>query len=634
MGPTTRRPDRWVAWTIAVVVLTGAYAVAVALTGGFKISLAGVRLRSHSWQRPAAVAAMGAVIVAVAARAWIAAASARLASVLEASRASTWLVTAAAIWTLSVGIGFGTFASGGADSYGYVGQARLLAHGRLTDTIPVSRDYQWPNVEYTLTPLGFTKGRSPGVIAPLYPPGLPLLLAPFSLLSESAVYVVVPIFGVLLIWATYCFGARCGDRAAGAWAAMFLSVSPTFLNQVVQPMSDVPCAACWLAALVTSSRASVRASLGSGVLCSLAILIRPNLAPLALIVAFVCVSSSSEGLRPSDSPTLSLASRFAGSLRSRGSLRYARSRRPRAALPRRSTDRSDGAKVGRVGSLARSFAGLRALSFPGGIVPGLVVLGWIQFVRYGSPFASGYGTVSDVFAFEYVVPNLNRYPRWITESHTPFVWLWLLAPVWIVRCAKNQRLAWSAFALSVAVWLAYLPYLFFQPNEWFYTRFLLPAIPIMILFSTASVLAGIRALPAVWRVPAAVVVLLLVGTPSLRYAQQNGVFDVRKQERKYPLAGEFVRTRGPANAFVLAAQHSGSIRYYANRPTLRWDLLSPTRLDQVLAAVRAQGYEPLLVVDTGEYEDFRARFAATGQQAVQQLTPLAVLGDARVFAFK
>jgi len=54
----------------------------------------------------------------------------------------------------------------------------------------------------------------------------------------------------------------------------------------------------------------------------------------------------------------------------------------------------------------------------------------------------------------------------------------------------------------------------------------------------------------------------------------------------------------------------------------------------VLATFRAQGYEPLLVVDTGEYEDFRARFAATGQRAVQQLTPVAVLGDARVFAFR
>lgn len=95
-----------------------------------------------------------------------------------------------------------------------------------------------------------------------------------------------------------------------------------------------------------------------------------------------------------------------------------------------------------------------------------------------------------------------------------------------------------------------------------------------------------------------------------------------------------MRTKGPANAFVLAAQHSGSIRYYANRPTLRWDLISPTRLDQALATFRAQGYEPLLVVDVGEYEAFRERFAATDQRAIDQLTPMAVLGDARVFAFR
>ena len=484
------------------------------------------------------------------------------------------MVLVAAIWTLSVGIGFGTFAIGGADSYGYVGQARLLAHGKLTDTIPVSRDYQWPNVDYTLTPLGFTKGTSPGVIAPLYPPGLPLLLAPFSLVSERAIYLVVPIFGVLLIWATFRIGALCGDGVAGAWASLFLAVSPTFLYQVVQPMSDVPCAACWLAALIIASRASTAASLGSAALCSLAILIRPNLAPLALIVGLVAVSSN------------------------------------------------------------RSMRMRRALSFLAGVVPGLAALGWIQFVRYGSPFASGYGTASNVFALEYVVPNLSRYPLWMTKSHTAFIWFWLLAPLWIVRRSKDQRFAWSALGLSVAVWLAYLPYLFFQPNEWFYTRFLLPAIPIMIFFSTASVLAGIRALSAVWRPPVAAGVALIVGITSLHYAQRNRVFDIRDQERKYPLAGEFVRTRMPANAFVLAAQHSGSIRYYANRPTLRWDLLSPTRLDQALATVRAQGYEPLLVIDSGEYDDFRDRFAATGQQAVQQLTPLAVLGDARVFGFR
>ena len=191
--------DRLIAWMTAVVGVTAAYASAVALTGGFKISIAGFRFSSHAWERPAVVAGLGAIVLAGLARARIAAVSIRLAAILESSGFARSLVASAAIWTLAIGIGYGTFASGGADSYGYVGQARLLAHGRLTDTIPVSPDYQWPDVEYTLTPLGFTKGQSPGVIAPQYPPGLPLLLAPLSAVSEQAVYYAVPIFGVLLM---------------------------------------------------------------------------------------------------------------------------------------------------------------------------------------------------------------------------------------------------------------------------------------------------------------------------------------------------------------------------------------------------------------------------------------------------
>jgi hypothetical protein len=40
------------------------------------------------------------------------------------------------------------------------------------------------------------------------------------------------------------------------------------------------------------------------------------------------------------------------------------------------------------------------------------------------------------------------------------------------------------------------------------------------------------------------------------------------------------------------------------------------------------------VVDAAENETFRQRVLATNQRAVQRLTPLAVLGDARVFSFR
>ena len=173
---------------------------------------------------------------------------------------------------------------GGADSYGYAGQARLLRHGTLTETIPLDPGFRWPDARATLIPLGFTGGSQPAVMAPLYPPGLPLMMAAFGAVAEPAIFLVVPLFGVLAVWCTWRLGASLGQPLAGALAAVFLSVSPTFLYQLVQPMGDVPAAACWLAALIAASRQTQLSAGGAGMLTALAIAIRPNLAPLAGLI--------------------------------------------------------------------------------------------------------------------------------------------------------------------------------------------------------------------------------------------------------------------------------------------------------------------------------------------------------------
>lgn len=560
--------------------MAGVYAIAVAWTGGFTLRVGGVRLRSHSWLRPALVAFTGAFVLVCAARAEVIALIASASRALESRRTATILATSAAAWTLVAGLAFGTFAIGGADSYGYVSQARLLAHGRLTDTVPAGAEYTWPDVAATFTPLGFTPGRSPGVIAPKYPPGLPLLMVPLMRMSDSAVYLLVPCFGALLVWCTYRLGRVLGDRFAGALGAVLLSISPTFLYQVVQPMSDVPAAACWVAALLIASRATDWNAASAAMIASVAVLIRPNLAPLGAIVFVVAV--------------------FSGS---------GRRTRPETVARAR-----------------------RAAAFVLAIVPGIVVLGWIQYARYGSATASGYGTLSDAFAFAYIRENLARYPRWLTETHAWVLWLSAGAPVWIARRSHRRLMAWAAFALALAVWASYLPYLPFHEEEWFYTRFLLPSIAIMLFFAAAITLWGLRKLPLVARAAATVALFGALVVHGLYAARAHGAFDIRIQERKYPLAGAFVRDHLPSNAIVLAAQHSGSIRFYSGRPTFRWDLLSPARLDQALATFRAQGYEPFLVVDGGEYEDFKNRFDATRQRASADATLLSILGDARVYA--
>ena len=566
--------DAWITWLLAATALAAAYAAAIAATGGFTLRIGAIRLRSHSWVRPALAAAAGAAILLYFARARVAAAVASALAITRDSRFPIVLVSAAIVWSLAAGIVFGTFANGGADSYGYVGQARLLAQGRLTDTIPFSPDYPWPDVALTLTPLGFTPGQARGVIAPKYPPGLPLLLAPLAAISERAIYFFVPVCGAFLVWLTYRLGVRWGDDRAGGMGAVLLSVSPTFLYQVVQPMSDVPAAVGWLGALLLAARPSANAAAGAGALASLAILIRPNLAPLALLVGMLAAAAGSQH------------------------------------------------RVRRV------------VIFGTALLPGVLLLGWIQAVRYGSPTASGYGTLSDAFSASYIAENLARYPRWLTETHTSFIWLSLLAPWWMAWQAPRRPVAWMALALAAGVWAAYLPYIYFHPHEWFYTRFLLPALPVMLVGAAAVALWPLGRFAPRAQGPAAVILLAILAVACLHSAKTHGAFSIRIQERKYPLAGTFVREHLPRSAFVLAAQHSGSVRYYSGRPTLRWDLLSPTRLDEALGILRSQGFEPFLVVDAGEYEEFRSRFEAAGQQSPRALTPLAVMGDARVFAFR
>lgn len=574
------KQSRWVAWLAVATVLAAIYAIAVAWSGGFTLHVGGVRMRSHSWLRPAIVALGGCVVLIYGARVQVSALIVDASRALESVRTAAVLAAGATAWAFMAGVAFCTFAIGGADSYGYVAQARLFARGALTDRVPSSPEYTWPDVAATFTPLGFTPGSSPGVIAPKYPPGLPLLMAPFMWLPERAVYALVPCFGALLVWLTYRLGAALGDPRAGALAAVLLSISPTFLYQVVQPMSDVPTAACWLAALLLASRATPGSAASSALMASVAVLIRPNLAPLALIV--LVVAAFSPGRRPTRTETRARARRVA--------------------------------------------------AFVLSIAPGLILLAWIQNARYGSPAASGYGSLSAAFAFSYIRENLARYPRWLTETHTWFIWLSAVAPLWIVRRSHRPLLAWAAFVLALAVWVSYLPYLYFNQEEWFYTRFLLPSIAIMLFFASALTLWLLRTLPLVGRAAVTGLLYTALVVSGLQAARTHGAFDIRIPERKYPLAGAFARDHLPANAIVLAAQHSGSIRYYSGRPTFRWDLLSPARLDQVLATFRAHGYEPFLVVDSAEFEVFSKRFESTNQRASQHPTLLAMFGDARVYA--
>jgi hypothetical protein len=89
------------------------------------------------------------------------------------------------------------------------------------------------------------------------------------------------------------------------------------------------------------------------------------------------------------------------------------------------------------------------------------------------------------------------------------------------------------------------------------------------------------------------------------------------ERRRYLDAGHYLESVLPAEAIVLAMQHSGSVRYYTGRLTMRWDVLEAGRLDTAVAALQARGVPVFALLESWEEEDFRRRFAS--QRTVEAL---------------
>jgi hypothetical protein len=401
------------------------------------------------------------------------------------------------------------------------------------------------------------------------------------LAGREAVFYVVPLLAGLAVVATYVMGVSVAGKAVGVGAAALLATSPSFLFQTTAaPMSDVPVAAWWAAALALGLSSRPGGALLSGLAASLAILTRPNLAPLALIPF---VTMTWEWFRYGSGPR-------------------------------------------RVGWMA---------AYVAGVVPGCFGIAMLFGMWYGSPFTSGYGSLGSIYSWQNVLPNLVRYPLWVAQSETPLVLLaCAAAPALVTRVSDAGRVgerarvitvAWICFIAAVLV--SYLAYEAF--HAWWFVRFMLPAFPPLLVLATVSIVA------ACWRLspwlravlPAAVVATIV--WYGLDYARDHGVFSARS-ERKYAEAANYVARRLPHKAAVLSMQHSGSVRYYSGRATIRFDHIPAAKLDATLTTLAASGYRPFILLEAWEVPDFQKRFTGFSPLARLDWPPMALLRDSNI----
>jgi hypothetical protein len=524
------------------IVIVASLAAALQFTvGGVEIGVGGVRISNHSWLRPSLIGFVGALLLWLKFREEVAGDLAAIDRAVE--RAAPWLAAGAAAATLTVGIVWGTRAAGGSDSYCYIGQAEEFAAGHAVLREPLARTVPLPRPDLVFAPVGFVP-RAAGGAVPMCAPGLSLLMAPaWKIGGEIGLHLVVPLLGSLAVWCTYLLGCRMNGPIAGASSAVLVAASPIFLYQLVQPMSDVPAAALWTTALAVVSRGRAHHHWAAGLLTSIALLTRPNLAPAVLpIVLFIA-------------------------------------RQPRALL-----------------------------RFVIGLLPGCVLLMWLNAVRYGSPFRTGYGDVDMLFSLSHLLPNAARYWEWTLSAQTPFVLLALAIPFVAARWQPGDRersaFAWMGLAYLLMIVACYLPYSVF--DAWWYTRFLLPALPLALAFASAAWIGLVSRTPA----PGAIAMVTTIALASgyVTYARTHSTFALRDFERRFIRTGTYVGSTLPANAVVITIQESGAVRHYGRRPAALWDAIAPDALDETVARFEEAGLKPYLLLEDWEEAGFRERF--------------------------
>jgi hypothetical protein len=420
-----------------------------------------------------------------------------------------------------------SFAPGGADSSGYLNSARLFARGRATEPIRglerLGLAHEYANV---FVPLGYTPLENrPGWMAPSYPPGFPLHMALAGRLGgwTAAPFLVSPLAGIACIVLLFFLGRELRlSRGFAAGGSLILAFFPTFVFQELQPMSDVLATAWAIATVLGALRARSRGSPGWAAFAGFAFGMAVLVRPTNLLL-IVPVS-------------------FALGLRFR-----------------------------------------TWFAFAAGGVPAAGFLLAYNRALFGNPLTTGYrNLLAEGMAWSNFPVRLRHYGVWLARLLTPIVPLaWLALPFDRRASLRDRATLFSWFAAFLLFYCFYATY-----ETWWYTRFLLPGIPGLILGALVVVRDLVERIrrPAGARAMVAVTVVALVVFVGARFGESNRVHKFYKGERQYERACEMARRALPKDALVVSMQMSGALHYYTDATCVMWNWLLP----DAFAALRAE----------------------------------------------
>ncbi len=192
---------------------------------------------------------------------------------------------------------------------------------------------------------------------------------------------------------------------------------------------------------------------------------------------------------------------------------------------------------------------------------------------FGSPLTSGYGSFSQNFDPSRIGPNALRYFSWFEFAHTPAAlvgFVPLILPLKRFWPNVGDRRIFVIIALFVSLLLLeFLAYLVFDHGG--YLRFVIPCLP-FIMIGVGAVVSAI-AQRARWLAVGAMLLIGMLAVRDFRVAVDESFFNLWQGDVRYVAAATLVRRLTDPSSVIYSMQHSGSLRYYGGRLTVRYDLI-------------------------------------------------------------
>jgi hypothetical protein len=429
---------------------------------------------------------------------------------------------------------------GGCDSYGYANLGQTISKLKATEPVKELAEFNLSQDYIDLfIPIANLRGPRPGTMSNVYSIGLPLHAAVAAAIFgwDIGPFLVSPLSAALSVLLMYLIGLEFGlSRRLSAAGGILLGIFPTVTSQGLVLMTDVPALLWSLATILAAlrSRKNLRWAVAAGFAFGVSILMRPPDALLLIPILF--------------------------------------------ALPIS------------IKSLTR---------FALGGLPTAVVFFLYNWAAYGNPLEVGHAAAGQysLFKFTLFTTHISQFAYWISILMSP-----LALFSWAATIA-NKSVHWRDRALIIS-WFGgfYIFWCFYDieydyDGSWWFTRYLLPGLPAVILGFLLTIRyisdlfnnwadKGLNIAMGKFVAPILLIPVFMTSVSRIRF---YNIYDAGVGQEEMKKAALWAGKILPEKSLVVSADYSGTVRYYLNHSSLRYDQVKPGQFSAVKDRIKEKG---------------------------------------------